>query len=145
MVGVVYCRYWRKKKKIEKDLETRLLDDPISQTNLKDFPYVIPLHNIEVIKKIGSGGFGQVYKCKWKGTIVAMKVFESDEDNESFLREASLLNTLKHPNIITFFGVSFSDTKRSIIVEYLERGSLERLIYQMSKNQITVPLQKKLK
>ncbi len=59
-------------------------------------------------KKIGSGGFGVVYRAyREDGLECAMKRLEKDADDESrqrFKREVRLQTTLDHPNILRILG-----------------------------------------
>jgi len=41
--------------------------------------YIIPIEELQFVKKIGDGGFGVVYKAKWKAIIVAVKSIDIDE------------------------------------------------------------------
>lgn len=55
-------------------------------------------------------GHMQVYKARWSGAIVAVKVLTSElqECQEDFKWEAALLAKLRHPNIVSFLGVAMS-------------------------------------
>ena len=63
--------------------------------------------------KIGSGGFGTVYKCKdSEGDNIAQKVLRVDADDESkkqFAREVQLLSGLDHPNVIKIIDMKLDD------------------------------------
>ena len=62
----------------------------------------------------GTGGFGDVYRAKWKGGDVALKTFRmfislAHEDRKryiAFLREIIIWRQLSHPNIQQFLGVN---------------------------------------
>ena len=69
-------------------------------------------------KPLGRGSYGVVYRARWKGMPVAAKklhdIFFADDIYpkrqiatfvEKFKEEWELLATLKHPNILTMFGV----------------------------------------
>ena len=79
--------------------------------------------------------------------IVAVKVFDLNNLNiseEDFKNEAILLSKLRHPNIINFYGVSTSPTKRYIIMECLDQ-SMEKVIAKLEFKQLTLSLDQKLK
>ena len=62
--------------------------------------------------KLAAGGFGAVYRGKMAGTAVVLKEVYTqilDGDDEGFLREARMLHSLRHPHIITFFGISWRE------------------------------------
>ena len=48
----------------------------------------------------------QVYKGRWNGVLVAVKVLNTstEEVMEDFQRECAILERLRHPNIIKYFG-----------------------------------------
>jgi len=57
-----------------------------------------------------------VYKALWKQTIVAVKAIDVNEDiseeDLSFEQEVTLLSSLKHPNLVSFYGVSASEKRK---------------------------------
>ena len=73
-------------------------------------------------RKLGAGGFAEVYEADWKGNRVAVKVLEKGlppsvleiEYSETFLslsncsqaieEEVNVWKRLRHPNILEFFG-----------------------------------------
>ncbi|KAL9643691.1 hypothetical protein ABK040_016141 [Willaertia magna] len=90
----------------------------------KDTPsFLIPVEEIKIQKKIGEGGCGTVYSAKWGDNTVAIKSIkisdDNDEENEDFEREVSLLSSLRHPNIVTFYGVTITDKSKYMVIEYL--------------------------
>lgn len=147
-----------KRKKRETELDKKLLDfelgddneDSISSRNSIPLnhhqrSFVIPYSDLTFIKKVGEGGFGIVFKAKWKETIVAVKSISiEDEEDESFEKEAQLLSSLKHPNIITFYGISLSDTRKLMVVEYFEKGSLDKVIHNLKIGTQYLSLKEKL-
>ncbi|EFC46875.1 predicted protein [Naegleria gruberi] len=98
------------------------------------------------IKRLGSGGIGSVFQTRWKNNIIAVKVFDMNNMNISekdFLMEAIILSKLRHPNIITFYGISSSPTKRFIAMECLEK-SLDNLVTEMQNQSVQYSLTQKL-
>jgi serine/threonine protein kinase len=64
-----------------------------------------------------------VYKALFNGEVVAAKEIEvgsSAEMRESFVTEALLLQNLRHPNIIGFFGLSLTADRGVVLLEYAE-------------------------
>ena len=88
-------------------------------------------NDFEMKEEIGSGQFGKVFKADYLGTIVAVKQCFKIEgmDFKKYLeREVSLLQTLRHPNIIQFLGV-YTDLENTFIVtEFLSGGNLSSYI-----------------
>ncbi|CAD8151338.1 unnamed protein product [Paramecium pentaurelia] len=86
------------------------------------------LFHYEIIKKLGQGGFGQVYQVRHLKTklIRAAKVIvrQSVENETLLLQETEILQTLDHPNIVKILEI-FSDNQHFyIITECLDGGEL---------------------
>ena len=94
--------------------------------------------DLQKVKKLGGGGFGNVFLCKWHGCPVAVKYFNQQfiadvaSVEVSFLQEVSTLATLHHPNVVTVYGVtdvtdadaSLSSRAPAMVTEYCNGGSL---------------------
>ncbi|KAL4110169.1 hypothetical protein PRIC1_001862 [Phytophthora ramorum] len=68
--------------------------------------YIGDIDNYSIIDKVGSGTYGEVFKCQHKVTkdIVALKKLRPDVEKNGFpvtsIREMKILKFLKHPNIL---------------------------------------------
>ena len=85
----------------------------------------IELLNFKKIAKIGEGQYGVVYKARMNSTgqLVAMKRIMIDENEgipSTALREISLLQNLKHENIVRLLDVLHLDTRFYLVFELLE-------------------------
>ncbi|XP_062178877.1 U-box domain-containing protein 34-like isoform X1 [Phragmites australis] len=76
-------------------------------------------------RKIGEGGYGNVYRCTLDHTEVAVKVIQQDSSDkiDEFLREVEILSQLHHPNLVLLLG--FCPEIGCLVYEYMENGSLE--------------------
>ncbi|XP_063174414.1 activin receptor type-1C [Candoia aspera] len=78
---------------------------------------------------VGKGRFGEVWRGKWCGEDVAVKIFSS-RDERSWFREAEIYQTimLRHENILGFIAADNKDngtwTQLWLVTEYYEQGSL---------------------
>eukprot|EP00737_Agarophyton_chilense_P003231 gb/GEZJ01003755.1/.p1 GENE.gb/GEZJ01003755.1/~~gb/GEZJ01003755.1/.p1 ORF type:complete len:825 (-),score=110.26 gb/GEZJ01003755.1/:226-2700(-) len=92
--------------------------------------------------RIGAGGFGEVYKCKWENTMVAVKTLQKIEDDDpqavmaEFMVEMKLMSKLHHPNIVAFLAASVAAPKLGIILEFMPGGSLYRSIHRRRRNNL---------
>ncbi|XWS12674.1 hypothetical protein CRYUN_Cryun37aG0110600 [Craigia yunnanensis] len=88
--------------------------------------------------KIGRGGFGTVYKGVLKdGTEVAVKTLaaQSKQGVREFLTEINTISNVKHPNLVQLIGCCVQGTNRTLIYEYVENKSLDKvLLDQRSTN-----------
>eukprot|EP01125_Pyxidicula_operculata_P018158 TRINITY_DN6439_c0_g1_i3.p1 TRINITY_DN6439_c0_g1~~TRINITY_DN6439_c0_g1_i3.p1 ORF type:complete len:607 (-),score=84.71 TRINITY_DN6439_c0_g1_i3:79-1899(-) len=101
-------------------------------------------------KKIGQGGFAEVFLAYWNSTQVAVKkisirstdmdLFEEDKRKENehimdLLAEGLMLKALRHPNIVQFYGIiSEEDSFLAIVTEYMQNGSLYNIIKRIRAN-----------
>uniref|UniRef100_A0A3B4USN6 TGF-beta receptor type-1 n=1 Tax=Seriola dumerili TaxID=41447 RepID=A0A3B4USN6_SERDU len=103
--------------------------------NIKIFPG-LPLlvqrtiaRTIILQESIGKGRFGEVWRGKWRGEEVAVKIFSSREER-SWFREAEIYQTvmLRHENILGFIAADNKDngtwTQLWLVSDYHEHGSL---------------------
>jgi len=90
----------------------------------------IPYNSLKLIKEIGSGGFGKVYRGKWNHTTVAIKLCSSPADIEALQIEAQLMINLRpHPNVVQILGVSFDGPYIALVLEFCEGGSLDTYLF----------------
>ena len=53
----------------------------------------------------------QVFKAQWNGAEAAVKILhdQGEKQKAEFLHEATILKGLRHPNVVDYFGLAFSD------------------------------------
>ena len=89
-----------------------------------------------LIKRLGSGGMGEVYLARdlRLNRSVALKIlpeFLSDDARlNRFRKEARAASALNHPNIITIHDVGESEGTRYIATEFIEGQTLRELLNQ---------------
>ena len=94
----------------------------------------IPLASIQKQEQIGKGAQANVYRALWNGTEVALKesVFASeylaDAVMEVLQEEITLHASLRHPNVLPFFGLARDDTSVYMITEKMDM-SLDTIIF----------------
>lgn len=85
------------------------------------------LEKYELICGLGGGGFGEVYKARRlsDNICVAIKRLFTDRPSERFVKEAHVLATHQHPNIVQYLDYfenqdAANTTHRYLVMEYLE-------------------------
>ena len=54
----------------------------------------------------------QVYKARWQGLLVAVKILSAEESaqQEEFKKEVAMLEALRHPHIVNYLGHIFQES-----------------------------------
>lgn len=75
------------------------------------------------------GSFGKVFRGNWLCTDVAVKQIRRGASvSESIQREAMIHSRLRHPNIVTFMGVSIKKKDVLLVTEFVAGSSLQDII-----------------
>ncbi|XP_032878449.1 bone morphogenetic protein receptor type-1B [Amblyraja radiata] len=146
LITFCYFRYKRQEERprynmgIEQD-ETFIpagesLKDLIEQSQSSGSGSGLPLlvqrtiaKQIQMVKQIGKGRYGEVWMGRWRGEKVAVKVFFTMEE-ASWFRETEIYQTvlMRHDNILGFIAADIkgtgSWTQLYLITDYHENGSL---------------------
>ncbi|NXN80954.1 FRK kinase, partial [Bombycilla garrulus] len=83
--------------------------------------------SLKLLRKLGSGQFGDVWEGLWNDTIpVAIKTLKPgcSMNREDFLGEAQTMKNLRHQNILQLYAVCTLEDPIYIITELMKYGSL---------------------
>jgi len=103
-------------------------------TKIQDYAWFINAEKVVLQRKLGEGGFGEVYTCLYKKQNCAVKKIRLShelkvEDYSSIISEISILSTVNHECIVSFFGVYVEvETCFINIVMELLYSDLEKII-----------------
>src|SRR5436309_7239372 len=90
--------------------------------------------NYEITVRLGQGASGEVYLARHTvltNRIVAIKFLRATFDQtqrEQFVKEAHVLEQLKHPHILPIYDIGFYEDCTYLITEYAAGGSLRNSI-----------------
>ncbi|GLT97276.1 hypothetical protein SLE2022_148490 [Rubroshorea leprosula] len=94
----------------------------------------IQWEDLQIGERIGIGSYGEVYRADWNGTEVAVKKFlDQDFSGDAlvqFKSEVEIMLRLRHPNVVLFMGAVTRSPHLSILIEFLPRGSLYKLLHR---------------
>ena len=119
-----FAAYWKRKRNQERSL----------LHHVEELTSVWQIRHDEItqMELIGAGGYGEVYRCRYRDMFVAMKILRlpaSDSILWEFEREIKFMQTVRHPNIVLFLGAGrTTDDSPFLISEFVCRGSLRRLL-----------------
>uniref|UniRef100_A0ACD5YLK4 Uncharacterized protein n=1 Tax=Avena sativa TaxID=4498 RepID=A0ACD5YLK4_AVESA len=83
--------------------------------------------------KLGSGGFGSVFKGKIGSETIAVKRLEGvAQGTEEFLAEVMTIGRMHHHNLVRLIGFCAQKSHRLLVYEYLCNGSLDKWIFHAS-------------
>ena len=98
---------------------------------------LVKVKNIKWGRLVGEGANGRVYKCRYHGADVAVKELNSSmirpESLNSFRQEFEHLVTLRHPNVVSFFGAAVSRPSHLIYTPDNDRVPLSRAYFSRAK------------
>ena len=85
----------------------------------------------EIIRALGSGGFGSVFLAKdtWLDIKVAIKVpHKQSQELFKLLKEPRLQAALNHPNIVRMIAAEKEDKTFFMVMEYVRGKTLEKIL-----------------
>ncbi|XP_022153379.1 uncharacterized protein LOC111020890 [Momordica charantia] len=101
--------------------------------------------DLEEIRELGSGTYGAVYHGKWRGSDVAIKRIKAScfagrpSERErliaDFWKEALILSSLHHPNVVSFYGIvrDGPDGSLATVTEFMVNGSLKQFLHKKDR------------
>jgi hypothetical protein len=120
LIALIVILLKRREQGKETDIELRLIPKYSSQNK-----------QIRLMNKINSGGFGVVWKARYKGQTVAIKLIRMDKERnlkivKMVVDESKIMKLMVHERIVRF--IMFEIESLGIVLEYLPMGSLYSFI-----------------
>ena len=111
---------------------------PISTKNFIRKQSGNPFDNYKILKELGHGTFGQVYKIihKKTGNIRAMKIIPKNNLKPGFtdkdiISEITIMKNLDHPHIIKLYEFYIDEYNYYLINEFCTEGDLSEKMYKL--------------
>ena len=142
-----------KVKRLESELNRlKNIKETKNSKNILEFINKISYSSLGLGKKIGQGGFSEIYESQWLGIPVAVKVIFDPNITEAlmeeFNNEIEKLFILRHPNIVQLYGITDREKsqKLAVITELAPKGSLFDYLHKnpKTKNNLSLDFKNKI-
>nr|CAD1826227.1 unnamed protein product [Ananas comosus var. bracteatus] len=129
---------WQKSPAKNSDyLDSNIDDDESDDVFIPGLPTRFTFAELEAVTnnfrtKIGSGGFGAVYKGELPDkTLVAVKRIDAVglQRKREFCTEMAVIGNIRHVNLVRLRGFCAQGARRLLVYEYMNRGSLDRSLF----------------
>ncbi|KAL3866740.1 hypothetical protein ACJMK2_044019 [Sinanodonta woodiana] len=109
----------------------------VNMHEFKSSGWEIKPSDLQKGERIGKGEFGEVYKGVYQDIPVAIKSLkDKNRAAQQFLKEASFMTSLRHPNLVSLIGVVLGETVY-LVTEYMGKGNLVEYLRSRGRNVIT--------
>lgn len=130
-------------------IQINLSSGSLKMVQIHEFPTATNLlhERYHVLAKVGTGGFGAVYKARDtqnRNRLVAIKAIELDtlsaaqsiEATDTFNRELGLLSTLEHPNLPRIHENFIDATHWYLVMDFIDGEPLDAYLQQTAQSSL---------
>lgn len=122
----------------QKETKSEIIQRMTEEITIEPTKIPISLPDIEIEEKIGQGGMGVVYRARqtYLDRLVAVKVLDTTsghnaEFQQRFRREAKILASLSHPNIVACYQAGITTEGNCyLVMEYVDGIDLRNYVRQ---------------
>ncbi|KAJ1280700.1 hypothetical protein BS78_04G252600 [Paspalum vaginatum] len=143
LLGLLAGLYFIKKRKKVGDDPSSLFNNALNLRSIPGVPREFDYkelrkgaNNFDEKMKLGQGGYGVVYRAVVPGENVqsmevAVKQFSgaNTQGQEDFLAELSIINRLRHRNLVKLVGWCHQNGVLLLVYDYMPNGSLDRHLF----------------
>ncbi|XP_040381228.1 putative receptor protein kinase ZmPK1 [Oryza brachyantha] len=97
--------------------------------------------------ELGRGASGVVYKgiLKDKRAVAVKKLVDISQCEEGFHHELSVISKIYHMNLVRVWGFCSDGSHRMLVSEYVENGSLDKMLFGSAGSQILLEWKQRFK
>ncbi|XP_071844253.1 tyrosine-protein kinase CSK-like [Apostichopus japonicus] len=121
-----------------KPLEKRgTVNVAVDSDAFRESGWAIERSKVTVTRTIASGNFGDVCEGQYLNRQVAIKQLkDNDKAAQAFLAEASVMTSLKHPNLVELLGVVL-EYPLLLVMEFMSKGNLVEYLRSRGRSVVT--------
>lgn len=120
-----------------------LIPTTLNKATVENFTF--NLDDVTFDKRVGEGADAEVFRAKWRGSIVAIKRLKKKTRSAAatssytavqtcFFQELSFMIRLRHPNLVLFMGASVQQDEFCVMMEYCAGGTLFEFLHSSKKH-----------
>lgn len=115
-----------------------IIDSPLPAVKAVARQQAIVIPGYSIVRTLGHGGMGTVFEAtrSEQSENVAIKIINPGSDDRKglqlFSREASILSTLNHPNVVRFLAMGQVDQQVFLVMEYIDCVDVTKLLSSAS-------------
>ncbi|EGD77729.1 TKL protein kinase [Salpingoeca rosetta] len=139
--GLAYAvhRAYRDHRRLRVDnaLKEQLLEEKDAEVLALKAVWEIEFSELQLLRVVASGGFGEVWEGQWDAVHVAVKIprqaillLDDGASMQDFEKEVEFLQRTRHPNLVRFFGAGQQPGTGVpfLVIEFVQLGSLRQLL-----------------
>ncbi|GMJ10498.1 hypothetical protein HRI_004719000 [Hibiscus trionum] len=120
---------------LEKQTIERLIELVLDEKPTRFSAQLLQIFTSNYSTKLGRGGYGEVFKGHFPdGRPIAVKVLDNygidKRIEEQFMAEVNTIGRTYHRNLVRLYGFCFEPNTKALVYEYMENGSLDKLIFE---------------
>ncbi|WRX28734.1 Protein kinase domain - like 10 [Theobroma cacao] len=124
---------------LEKQTVERFIEHMLQEKPARLSSQVLEIFTSNYSTKLGEGAYGAVYKGHFpNGGQVAVKVLNNQgidkRIEEQFMAEVNTIGRTYHRNLVRLYGFCFEAKTKALVYEYMENGSLDKLLFEKKHN-----------
>ena len=101
----------------------------MAQIRINEDLFKVNYSDLKIQHSIGKGAYATVYLADWLDNKVAFKCFNSMFDTQGdfdlFEKEVAIVASIRHPNVVGFYGCTLNPPRVGILFEYCSNGNIK--------------------